>query len=387
MSRAKPTPAATTGEPIQADQLPAVVPAPERAIAGWLTKPEILSRKQVVSDLMGSVLKEGEHYGASYPGDTKKALHKQGADTLMMMFQLYAELIVDEREYPGHHREYRITALIKRIGDGLVIAHGVGTCSTLEGKYRYRNAQRRCPGCAQASLIKTKGGRNPGGYWCVPDKGGCGANFNAGDPAVEQQDLGKVENPDPADCWNTCLKMSKKRAVVDGAISATGCSDIFAQDAEESTETDPPPPGATPGAAPPSTKPGPVNDKLAGVNAKADPVNAGRAAPPPPPAEDLAPRLKAGFDALISAGGRGLAGKVWQFFGNDKRAERLKAMTDATAAIAAIQKRLPSEQADKLLGEIINDRAQPDDVVGILADLAKAVPAAAASGSVDEPPF
>jgi hypothetical protein len=70
----------------------------------------------------------------------------------------------------------------------------------------------------------------------VPDKGGCNANFNPGDPAVEGQQTGKVENPDIADTYNTVLKMAKKRAHVDAILTATAASDIFTQDIDERAE-------------------------------------------------------------------------------------------------------------------------------------------------------
>ena len=48
----------------------------------------------------------------------------------------------------------------------------------------------------------------------------------------------KMDNPDLADVWNTVLKMAKKRAYVDGMLSATGASDIFTQDIEEMAPED-----------------------------------------------------------------------------------------------------------------------------------------------------
>ena len=43
----------------------------------------------------------------------------------------------------------------------------------------------------------------------------------------------RAENPDIADIYNTCLKMSKKRSVIDAVLTATGASAIFTQDIEE----------------------------------------------------------------------------------------------------------------------------------------------------------
>ena len=48
----------------------------------------------------------------------------------------------------------------------------------------------------------------------------------------------KVEHDNPSDSYNTVLKMAKKRAMVDGVITTTACSDIFDQDIDEMVEND-----------------------------------------------------------------------------------------------------------------------------------------------------
>ena len=45
----------------------------------------------------------------------------------------------------------------------------------------------------------------------------------------------KVEHDNPADHYNTVLKMAKKRALVDAVLTATAASDIFTQDLEDIT--------------------------------------------------------------------------------------------------------------------------------------------------------
>jgi hypothetical protein len=47
---------------------------------------------------------------------------------------------------------------------------------------------------------------------------------------------GKVEYDNPADYYNTCWKMAKKRALVDAVLTVTAASDIFTQDVEEMVE-------------------------------------------------------------------------------------------------------------------------------------------------------
>lgn len=180
----------------------------------------------LVQEILSNVMKDGTHYGASFPGDKKKNLLKPGADALCLAFRLVSEFNVDERDLGGDHRQYQITCTLRNQGNGGLIATGVGSCSTKENKYRYRNDKPKCPGCNQPTVLKTKNG-----WWCVPDKGGCGMNPEAS--AMESQPRGKIENPDIADVWNTVLKIAKKRAYVDATITATAASDMFTQDLED----------------------------------------------------------------------------------------------------------------------------------------------------------
>jgi hypothetical protein len=109
---------------------------------------------------------------------------------------------------------------------------GVGTCSTLESKYRYRKAERKCPKCGQHTIIKGKA-EYGGGFLCFAKKGGCGAKFNDNDTAITSQAGGQVENENPADHWNTARKMAFKRALVHASINATNTSELWSQDLED----------------------------------------------------------------------------------------------------------------------------------------------------------
>lgn len=205
----------------------------------------LLTRVQLIQEVMEKVMKEDIHYGKSFPGDTKKNLLKPGADSICVAFQLAPEFEVDERELGGDHREYRVFCRLKTQATGIFIAQGVGTCSSKESKYRYRNGQRKCPKCEQPTIIagrkeyapkqggKAMPGYEEGGWLCWKNKGGCGGTWPNGDKSIEGQQVGKVENTDPADVWNTCLKIAKKRAFVDASITAVGSSDMFTQDLED----------------------------------------------------------------------------------------------------------------------------------------------------------
>ncbi len=196
-----------------------------------MTLAGILRHVELVEHVLQKVMKEGVHYGASFPGDTKKNLLKPGADKLCLAFQLSPTFEVDERALSGDHREYRVTCRLTT-PQGRVMGEGVGSCSTLESKYRWRNAGRKCPNCGKETIIKGKE-EYGGGWLCFPKKGGCGSKWPAGAKEIESQDGGKIENADIADVFNTCLKMGKKRAYVDATITATAASDLFTQDIED----------------------------------------------------------------------------------------------------------------------------------------------------------
>ena len=188
-------------------------------------------------------------FGAIPGTGTKRVMLLPGAQKVAMYLNVYPEYEVEAAELGGGHVEYLVNTRLVSRASGARVGSGIGSCSTMEGKYRYRNAQRACPACGAAAIIQTKKGRNPGGYWCVPDKGGCGANFNAGDRKVEGQELGKVENENIHDQRNTVLKMAKKRSLVDAAIGLACLADQFTQDIDDTydlTAT----PAPTPTAAP-----------------------------------------------------------------------------------------------------------------------------------------
>lgn len=190
---------------------------------------DTLNKVALVMEVMNQVMHEGEHYGTIPGCGDKKVLLKPGAEKLGMTFRLKPRFDVTTREYPGMHREYYVKCILS---DG---TEGVGTCSTLEAKYRYRSGERKCPKCGRNTIITGKA-EYGGGFICFAKRGGCGAKFADTDKTITDQPLGKVEHENPADYWNTCLKMGKKRAHVDAIITATACGDIFTQDLEEMQE-------------------------------------------------------------------------------------------------------------------------------------------------------
>lgn len=218
---------------------------------------DLLNKVALVQEVMQKVMHENEHYGVIPGCGTKPALLKAGAEKLGMTFRLKANFDVTERDLGNAHREYSVRCLLS---DGNM---GVGSCSTMESKYRYRQGERRCPECGKATIIVGKK-EYGGGFLCFAKKGGCGAKFDEKDERITNQQVGKVEGDNPADFYNTALKMAKKRAHVDAIITATACSDIFTQDVEEMVQN-------APAAAPePAPEPKQAKATSAVVPPKAD---------------------------------------------------------------------------------------------------------------------
>lgn len=196
---------------------------------------DAIAMMEGIRELQRSVLREGVDFG-TIPGTPKPTLYKSGAETLLAAFRLTAgDPQVEERdidhEVPGHV-EYTVRIPIINRATGQAVGYGIGSCSTMESKYRFRDARRSCPECGTPAIGRSKPEWG-GGWYCGQKQGGCGAKFDANDPMITDQVVGQVENLNPADQRNTALKMAKKRALVDGALTTTAASGVFTQDVED----------------------------------------------------------------------------------------------------------------------------------------------------------
>src|SRR5574343_1747159 len=206
---------------------------PVVAQAGVLNVEQVISRLALKQEIYKKVMQEGTHYGV-IPGCAKPSLYKAGAEILCVTFGLTAEYDEPRIErLENGHREVTCTCRIKHGGE--VLAECSGSCSTLESRYRWREAQRKCPVCGAAAIIRGKK-EYGGGCLCFGKKGGCGAKFPDGAHEIEGQECGRIENPDIADQYNTVLKMAQKRPYVGATLMATAASDIFTQDVEDFPE-------------------------------------------------------------------------------------------------------------------------------------------------------
>ena len=117
------------------------------------------------------------------------------------------------------HKTYEICMHILN-KDGIKVATGLGTCSTLESKYKYRS---------QLTDRKV-----PSEYWESRDKALLGGpQYSPKKVKGAWLISERVEHDNPADYYNTVKKMAKKRAMADGILTATCSSDLFTQDLED----------------------------------------------------------------------------------------------------------------------------------------------------------
>jgi hypothetical protein len=196
-----------------------------------------VERYNAVTEFVSRVLRKDVDYGV-IPGTEKRTLLKPGAEKLTTFFGLSTrfELLdrIEDWTGEGHGGEPFFYYLYRcRLFRGdVLIAEGDASCNSRETKYRWREAQRTCPACGVAAIIKGK--EDFGGGWlCWKKKGGCGAKYLDGDQTIESQQVGRVSNPDIADQVNTIQKMSQKRSLVGAVLLAVNASEFFTQDVED----------------------------------------------------------------------------------------------------------------------------------------------------------
>ena len=230
-------------------------PGTALAVTPTVQASELVERLDVIREAQAHAMVRDVDYGV-IPGTNKPTLLKPGAEKLSVLFQLDVQLPRAEEVKtwgPGDHLTVEAHAIVYHAPTGARLGSGEGVCSTRERKYAKRKQERICPDCGMAAVIKGKA-EYGGGWLCFRKKDGCGAKWRDGDPVIEAQPVGEIDNPDLPDLWNTVTKMARKRARVDAVLAVTGASALFTQDVEDTPPTDPDvpiePAAATAAAAP-----------------------------------------------------------------------------------------------------------------------------------------
>lgn len=232
-------------ETLDVEHMPtqAIARRTDMAVSTPMSVNELVGQVTLIQEVMRSVMKEGEHYGKIPGCGDKPALLKAGAEKLGMTFRLAPVFDINRTDMAGGHREYQVICTL----NGKY--QGVGTCCTMEGKYRFRTGPKKPTGKPVPKEYWDTRQSNPGkaqsllggkGFSTMKDDGGNWVICEQGE---------RVEHDNPADHYNTVLKMAKKRAHVDAVLTATAASDIFTQDIEELTQDEPEKP-TTPRPAP-----------------------------------------------------------------------------------------------------------------------------------------
>ena len=195
----------------------------------------VLRQIAIIQEVMSAVMHKDEHFG-TIPGTSKPSLYKPGAEKLSLVFRLRPEYEIRRSDIGNGHREYEVVCTLYHIPTGQSVGQGVGSATTMEGKYRYRGGEKEGTGLPV-----------PKEYWNLKKDGKKseaqsligGSGFAPGkiEGKWEICSIGeKTEHDNPADYYNTILKMAKKRAHVDAILTATAASDIFTQDIEDMPE-------------------------------------------------------------------------------------------------------------------------------------------------------
>lgn len=178
---------------------------------------EMKQRIGLVQRFFKEVMVRNQDYGA-IQGTDKPTLLKPGAEKLCDLYgytpkikEIYEER---DREKGFYHARVIISLVHRQTGD--VVAEGVGESNTMEGRYRWRWVPEwKVPDNVETSGVYSEERRDRNGR-----------NYR----------VYRLENEDTWILWNTVLKMAKKRALVDAALTATKSSGIFTQDVEDLQE-------------------------------------------------------------------------------------------------------------------------------------------------------
>lgn len=212
----------------------AVAPQMAAPVLARLDVAAIQQRAADIEQLIDSLMVPGVHYGQAFPGAKKDSLLQAGAEFIVMAFGLVPDPEPEEFLLPGGHLRVKCRGAL-RTASGAIVGRMEAECSTMEAKFRWRQSSRVCPACGGDNIMRSKypdrqtGEKN---WWCNKKAGGCGAEYPPEDPAILDQQIGQVENPDIAAQWHNVRMYAQKRWLVAIARRTFSLSARFADDSE-----------------------------------------------------------------------------------------------------------------------------------------------------------
>lgn len=160
----------------------------------------------------------GSDFGVIPGTGGKPTLLKPGAEKIAKLLGLADsyEILDRQEDWTKGFFRYIVKCRLTSVSHGVVISEGMGECNSMESKYRWRwIGDRDLPaGTDISKLVSQTRKSRSGGQWTVY----------------------RFENDDIYSQVNTILKMAKKRALVDAALSAGRLSEVFTQDVEDLAE-------------------------------------------------------------------------------------------------------------------------------------------------------
>ncbi len=200
------------------------------ACSARIPLPQMAAHQRLCALMQTGVLREGTHFLSVKQG--KPILLKAGAEALMLACGMVPRVVIATQDDGAHHRDFRVTMMLYD-QRGALKASGVGCCSTMESGYRPRQR-----------VVRLLPQPVPHEYWDLrrnyPERaleviGGDGFSVVKDDKGVWRvgRYLEQAQPDPPMDRYNRCLKIAKKRALVDAVLTATAGSAYFTQDQEE----------------------------------------------------------------------------------------------------------------------------------------------------------
>lgn len=160
----------------------------------------------------------GHDFGVIPGLGARPTLLKPGAEKLAKLLGLSDQYEILDRteDWDRPLFRYLVRCRLVHIGSENEIAQGLGECNSMEAKYRWRWVWSRDITKTEQDHLRTL----PGRVRTLHTTRGDSEQF-------------RLENDDIYSQVNTILKMAKKRALVDAALSAGRLSDVFTQDLED----------------------------------------------------------------------------------------------------------------------------------------------------------